>query len=100
MGLRSRLLKADVQQSLAESRPDQRAEQRLRGGAGVYNIHPASFLIGILGAVFAALFALYTASRWQDPKLTPPKQSATSPGSASTGPQPALADDPIWIEVE
>lgn len=64
MAKRRPLLRADVTRSLAdEPLPEGAADHRLRAKAGVYNVHPQGFLLGILGALFAILFAWYAAER-------------------------------------
>jgi hypothetical protein len=87
MKKRPSLFRADVTRSLKEHATSfDAAQRRLRLSAGVYNVQPWGYALGVLGALFAVLFATYAAIRYgeRNERLYTPNPSAQQPAPAAT----------------
>lgn len=91
-------VRVDVGRSLADQPLNtEEAARRLEGSRAVHNVQPAGFLLGILGALFSILFALYAAQRASS------KQAERETGEPPPPPPtaaPRSSGDEIWIELE
>ncbi len=99
MSLRRKVLRADLSRSLADDAPPtQQADAHLQRTRGVYNVHPSTFFVGLLGALFAVVFALYAATR-EAARQEQRQQFLPTADSTSPGRTPSEARE-IWVEVE
>jgi hypothetical protein len=80
-----KLLRVNVTSTLKDGSLDvEAAAQRLSRGSTQYNVNPAAFALGVIGALVSALFALNAALRH-------------GPETAPAAPSPAPTE--TWIDV-
>lgn len=73
-----KLLRVNVTNTLKDGSLDvEAAAQRLSRGSAQYNVNPAAFALGVIGALVSALFALNAALRHGE--QTAPAASTSTP---------------------
>lgn len=94
MKKRSSLLRTDVTRSLKDHAVNvEAAQRRLRRSAGVYNVQPWGYVLGVLGALLSVLFATYAAIQYG-------QRSSTKGAGDAVNQQPPSSPTENYVPIE